>query len=228
MRFRIILSLALLVISACTNWKEEPAISKIIFINALPGSSEATLLFDGQPLNSTPLPYGTFTEAYQNLRAGRRIISAKLSANSDPTVIDTLYIPEFKNYTAYFTQDTSKNSEGSVFYFYQDVLTRPASGKANVRFMNLYPDKNAKLDVLISGRTDTLFKNQTFGSITNFVATDTSSTYVFRLLNNKKPISGLSDTISLSRQFNYTILVTDESSTGTVIGKPKLQRIMHQ
>lgn len=235
MRISIILFLALLVISACSNWKEEPAISKVIFINALPGSGEATLLFDGQPLNAEPLVYDAFTTTYRDIRAGRRIGSVNFSGNAEPVEIGTFYIPEFENFTAFITKDTTDKSEEGRFYFYQDVLTEPASGKANVRFMNLYPDKNAKLDLLISSQTDTLFsqtdtlfKNQNFGNITSFVPIDTFSKYVFTLNLNGDLVSGLNDTISLSRQNSYTILVTDESGSGTGVRKPKLQRITHQ
>jgi hypothetical protein len=234
MRLILVLFLVLPMMAGCSNWKEEPAISKVIFINALPGSNEATLLFDGQPLNSEPLPYDTFT-TYQNIRAGRRIVSVKLSSNSEPIIIDTLYVPEFKNYTAILTQDITKNPVDNVFLFYPDTLTKPATGKANVRFMNLYADKNAVLELVVvipdsikKDSTRVLFSNRKFLNVSRFVATDTSSTYVFTLRNNGKLVNGLSDTLKLSRQNSYTILVTDSSGNVSGEKKPKLKLITHQ
>ncbi|QHT69715.1 DUF4397 domain-containing protein [Rhodocytophaga rosea] len=228
MRFKIVFFLALLIISACSNWKEEPAISKVIFINALPGSNEATLLFDGQPLNTKPLVYDTFTTSYRDIRAGRRMVSVKLSEYSEPSEEDTFYVPEFSYFTAYITKDITQTPEVGRLYFYQDAIIKPAAGKANVRFMNLYPDKTAEIDLMVSGRTDALFTKQTFGKITAFVSTDTSSYYTFRLRQKGVVIPNTVYNLKITRQNNYTILLTDSLGNATGEKKPRLQLITHQ
>ena len=79
-----------------------------------------------------------------------------------------------------FVANTLENVE---FIILEDDLTKPATGKAKVRFVNLSPDAGT-LNVTINGDAANTISNKAFKEYSDFIEIDPSTTVTFSLKNS--------------------------------------------
>lgn len=218
---------------SCNNWKVEPATSKVLFINASPGTQQVQILSNGNPLFAEAVSYGASTGTYMEVQAGKRQFSAIVPGNSSNNAFinQPVFLTESRNYSAFLTKYFNQNLLKDTLIVYPDTLRAPSSGRAKVRFVNLFPEKDSTLMLLASTSgvpLDTLFSNRVFVNISGFIEVGVSPQYTFTLRKNGKNVSNVSLSTEITAQNFYTIIAMDSSGmAGNAEKKLKLQIIQH-
>ncbi|MFP9115774.1 DUF4397 domain-containing protein [Flavobacterium sp. RHBU_3] len=170
---RMLLGIAVaLLATSCLNdddnyYNPYPNVAYGVIVNASPESGDLFFFADQNQINNNALNYSD-AAGYYNFYTGSRVLSLKNSAGETLSTDDiTLNNGDF--FSA-FAVNTFENVE---LVTYRDSLEYPASGTANVRFINLAPDA-ASVD--ISGTTATFATGVDFKEATDFMSV-ASGTY---------------------------------------------------
>lgn len=99
-----------------------------------------------------------------------------------------------------FVANTLENIE---FVILEDNLTRPATGKAKIRFINLSPDAGT-LSLSVSGSATDLASNKAFKEASDFVAIDPGAAVSFDLKNATGGIEATLPNIKIEEDRIYT------------------------
>ena len=182
-RYRIFLTMILLVVLVSCNPGEEDFVNKPIEVayvsvyHAAPNAPAFDIAVDGRLINGEPIEYTAYS-GYLNFFTGNREIKFH-SRDANSALIDTTF--NFENGKAYslFAINTLINVEA---FLVVDSAAAPAAGKAMVRFINLTPDAPAFDLANGTDAVSTLFSENGFKAVTAFheIAADT---YTFELRN---------------------------------------------
>jgi hypothetical protein len=115
---------------------------------------------------------------YLNLFPGNRKLSITKKGSQTTLLAEQLTLKDYIGYTLFIVDQL----ETVKFLFLEDDLSKPASGKAKVRFVNLSPDAPA-LSLSISGKETDLVTNKLFKEYSTFVEVDAAQKVTFNVKN---------------------------------------------
>lgn len=155
-----------LLASSCINdddsyYDPYPNVAYGVIVNVSPNSGDLFFFADQNQINNNALNYGD-AAGYYNFYTGNRALSLKNSLGETLST-DNITLNNGDFFSA-FAVNTFENVE---LVTYRDSLEYPASGTANVRFINLAPDA-ASVD--ISTTTATLATGVDFKEATDFMS----------------------------------------------------------
>ena len=170
----------------------------------------------------TDLTYSKNTE-YLNLLPGNRKITVTKKGNQTALFSEQLTFKDYLGYTLFIVDKL----ETVKFLFLEDNLTKPATGKAKIRFVNLSPDAPA-LSLAIAGKETDIVSNKLFKEYSTFIEIDPADKITFNIKNKE---TGLSETtladVKIANGGFYTIWVkglksaTDDKKLGAAIYQHK-------
>ncbi|GJQ63346.1 MAG: hypothetical protein SCALA702_23990 [Melioribacteraceae bacterium] len=140
------------------------ATSEVMVVHAVPDAPEVDLLVNDNVAGQN-LPYLNNTD-YLSISAGIQNIKVNVAGTMTSVIDADVRFNAYKNYSVYATGDVN-NIEPLVI---EDDLTKPAAGKAHVRFIHLSPDAPA-VDITLTNGT-VVFGNNAFKEYTAFTPLD--------------------------------------------------------
>ena len=160
---------------------------------------------------------------YLNLFPGKRKLSINKKGGQSVLLAEELTLKDYIGYTLFVVDKL----ETVKFLFLDDDLTKPAAGKAKVRFVNVSPDAPA-LNLAIAGKETDLVTNKLFKEYSTFVEIDAAEKVTF---NVKDKESGSLQTsiadVKIEAGYAYTVWVkglkaaTDDTKLGVAVFQHK-------
>jgi Domain of unknown function (DUF4397) len=155
---------AALLVTSCidddnTYYNPYPNVAYGVIVNTSPNSGDLFFFADQNQINNAPLNYGD-AAGYYNFYTGSRVLSLK--DNAGETLSTANITLNNGDFFSAFAVNTFSNVE---LVTYRDSLEYPASGTANVRFINLAPDAPS---VDVTGTTATFATGVDFKEATDF------------------------------------------------------------
>ncbi len=210
--------LAVLTFSACEKDNTLPDRDRdaegprIRFYNASPNSKPVNIWVNGQKFNGTAVTYYTaFPGEYFIAPAGQASLKVMDTASTNPIqyfeVTQTL--DPSKHYSFFAIDSFAKLKP----LFLEDNITKPAEGKAHMRFLNLSPN-SVGVDIMITkfnnitlATPDTLVKALAFGAVADFRPMDIG-VYDLKIIKTGTPgITVTVAAVTLLQDAQYTTVV---------------------
>lgn len=153
-------------LSSCLKDKnnnvELPLAALITVINASPDSQPLDFLLDQNMANPAPIRYGHILD-YTRAYTGKRVASFYVSGSQQKIIADTINLDANKYYSLFLSNSVSTPDVTLL----TDTLSKPASGMAVIRFINLSTNAGA-VDLDIQGGA-VLASNKAYKSFTAFM-----------------------------------------------------------
>jgi hypothetical protein len=159
-----------IVFSSCkkdkSNPRPDPESAILAVFHASTSIDSVNFYLDSKKVNKKLVGSGD-SLGYVEILTGER--SAEIKNKEDKSLLKkTITIKKDKAYSLFITNE--KNKEQAEYVLINDDLTKPAEGKAKIRFVHLSPD-GEKLNLAFSDGTE-LFKEAEFKSATDFKEID--------------------------------------------------------
>ena len=201
---------AVLLAAGCakTNNDPGPPVSTLAVYHVSPDAPKLLFKLNSNPLSTDSAAYGTYGY-YVNAYSGSRELAAYQREVKKTNITTTL--AEGSIYSAWLTGPWA----ASEFVILEDKLTNPASGKANVRFVNMSVGSPA-LDLVTSTGTSVI-SNTTYKAGSAFTSIDGGQNYNFVIRANGSTVDKvLLPSVTIQAGRIYTIVAKGfYTGTGT-------------
>jgi hypothetical protein len=181
MRYKAILAavtLSLGLLSCSKNTDYEPVdISGLSIIHASPTTQKLNVYVDNNLATFNEFSFGSKVD-YLNAYSGSRKFDVAKAGTNTSLKTEQLTLEPQVGYSL-FVVDKLENIQ---FLLLKDDLTKPATGKARIRFVNLSPDGGA-LSLAINGQATDLFTNKAFKEYSTFETIDAADKVTFNVKN---------------------------------------------
>lgn len=202
-----------------TIYDPPPAISAVSFYNASPDAPPVSIYLNPNKIQSDSLLYKGNID-YVNAYSGTREISAY--RNNEKKVFKSINFAEGKFYSVFLINNWS-NAE---FVSLDDSLTRPAVGKANIRFVNMSigsPTMNMASPTLDLGLNTgaTLIAGRAYKANSAFSAIDGDKQYTFVVREHGTTVDKVTiPSVNILAGHSYTIWARGiyTATDGTALG----------
>ena len=176
---------AVISFSSCKDDKRiAPEISALSIVNAAVGSPELNIKLDQNKVATDLFTYGKDI-SYINAYSGERKVSFY-----DGTTENTSGKISLKN-GKYYSLFLGGKWPSTELVLLNDSLTRPASGKSHIRFVNMSKDAG-ELNLGLTNGT-TLINKKAYKAASNYIEVNGNTAYTFVIRNN----TILTDTVSI-------------------------------
>ncbi|WP_353132105.1 DUF4397 domain-containing protein [Pseudopedobacter sp.] len=180
----------------------QPDVAFLSVYHASPGTLKTDFVLDGQ-LVTAGLEYKS-NKGYYTLYTGSRAAAFYKENSYTDTIRTKKFTAEKDSIYSLFLIGPASNPETLLI---RDHLTAPATGKANVRFVNLSPDAGSfTLKAIATSVDTTFFDGINYKTATNFSAV-TPRTYKLELHKGGTKVTDLAD-VAIGSGKNYTIWAT--------------------
>ncbi len=222
------LSVAIVSCSKDDNDYTPQPISGLSIYHASPTPEKLDIYVGNGKANDAAASYVDFAFGnkmeYLNVYSGERQVTVK-KKGTDPSLLTDKFNFEPQIGYSLFIVD---NLATVKFLMLKDDLTKPESGKARVRFVNVSPDAGA-LNLNIEGKDTDLFSNKLFKEYTTFEAIDAGDKVTFNVKNTTGgTLATKIQDVKIESGKIYTIWVkglkaaTDDTKLGVVVSEHKL------
>lgn len=168
------------IFASCNKSKNEdlvqPDISSINFIHSLPGYTSLDFYIGNQRSTSSALLFAQSTGNI-SLYSGNAVVSVFIGGSNVGLTSGTIGFAPDKNYSLFVTHKSATNDSITAIVL-EDNLASPTTGKAKLRFVNLFRDAQV-LDLGVENGAN-LFTNKAYNTSTDFIEVDPAS-YVFQI-----------------------------------------------
>lgn len=190
--------LAVISFSSCKNDKTiVPEISALSIVNAAVGSPDLSVKLEQNTVPSELFTYGKDI-SYFNAYSGERKVTFYQGTTENAT--GKINLKNGKYYSLFLAGQWPDTE----FVLLNDSLTRPASGKAHIRFVNMSKDAGALNLGLTNGST--LFTQKAYKAASDFIVADGNKAYTFVIRSNAVPTDTLTiPAVNLESGHIYTI-----------------------
>lgn len=144
------------------------------YIQASPDEPAVNLFFNNTKFGITSLSYGQST-SYEAVNSGVNVAVFENAANSTTLLKDTLSFNANTFYSV-FLANTPQHPE---VFLLTDTLKQPATGAANIRFVNLSPDAPA-VDLVVKGGA-VLVPGRPYKAFSSFAPLTAGQAYTFEV-----------------------------------------------
>ncbi len=182
---------------SCKKDKENKPVSALSFVNASVGAPTLNVYLEPNKIDFDQFSYGRYID-YLNAFSGQRTVSF-----FEGTVKKKTGNIDLKNGKFYslFLAGTWPETE---LVLIKDSLTIPATGKTNIRFVNMSSDAG-ELDLGLTNGT-TLISQKAYKASSNYISINGNSTYNFVIRKHASPLDTVSITAAtLEAGRSYTI-----------------------
>jgi hypothetical protein len=173
-----------------------PAISGLAFVNASPDAPSVNINVDNRQVNSDSFPFKSHID-YVNAFSGTREVTAFEGGTKKTTANITL--EEGRLYSLFLAGPWAS----SEFVLLEDSLSRPESGKAHIRFLNMSVGAPS-LDLLSGGTA--LVANKAYKANSGYINVDGDKQYNFTIREHGQSADKVTlSAITIQAGYNYTI-----------------------
>lgn len=213
-------------IASCTkdydNYTPQP-ISGLSIYQASPTTEKLDVYVGSNKANETDFALGNKIE-YLNVYSGERQVTLRKKGTEPVLLTEKLTFEPQIGYSLFIAD----NLAAVKFLMLKDDLSKPATGKARVRFVNLSPDGGA-LNLNIEGKDTDLFTNKLFKEYTSFEDIDAADKVTFNVKNTAGgAIATKIQDVKIESGKIYTVWVkglkatTDDTKIGVLVSEHKL------
>jgi len=201
----------LLLFTSCLKSKNDytpPPVGYVTFFQAVPDAQPIDLYFNSNKVNQNPVQYGYGLDYFQAY-PGLRTINVFNSISNTKLFSDTATIQPNIAYSVFYVI----NSAQQVGLFrLTDSISKPAAGKATLRFINVSPDAPA-VDLAVKDSA-AFVTNKGFKGFSSFIPKDGGKTYNFEIRQHgtNTVLTTLSG-VTLNSGLVYTIWLHGLAST---------------
>jgi hypothetical protein len=190
------------VLSSCLknhNSYYNPPAALVTFIQASPDQPALDFYLDNDRVNSRPVNYGN-TIDYFNAYTGKRTANFYSTGTKNKIFSDTVHFNPNLAYSLFLANKASSPE----LVLLKDSISRPASGNANIRFINLSPDAPA-VDLAVKGKP-AIVSNKAYKGYSSFLPIKGDTTYTFEVhKSGSNTVLASITNIKLNNGFVYTI-----------------------
>jgi hypothetical protein len=207
--------LSILLLSSCLkqndNQTYNPPVALVTVIQASPDEAPLDFSLDNSKVNINPLNFGDHIGYFQAY-AGNRQIKFVNHATSGNIFADTATLAQNTAYSLFLA---NKPAQPEILLI-KDTVSRPADGKASIRFINLSPDAPA-VDLAVTGGA-VLIGNEAYKGHSTFIPVTGNINYNFEIRQHGTvTVLATLANISLNSSYVYTIwfggLITPTTTT---------------
>lgn len=152
-------------------------VSGLSFIHTSPTAEKLDVYVDNTKANIEDFAFGTKID-YLRAYSGDRTITVTKKGVTTKLKSDVVRLEPELGYSVFVVD----KFENIGLLTIKDDLTKPAAGKAKIRFVNLSPD-NGALNLAINGVATDLVDNKAFKEYSAFVAIDPAEKVTFNIKN---------------------------------------------
>jgi hypothetical protein len=198
-----LLSLIVLVLASCRKDNANPnvaSLSNIAFVHASPGNIVYDFKVNSDKSNPQSVAYSKYID-YGLISSGKSEFNIFEKGSNQAAAKSVFDLKPKTAYSIYITDIPSKVN----LLLTEDDLSRPATGKAKIRFINLSPDAGS-LDLSILGDTTAIFTKTSFKSNTAFLQVNPSTAIGFAISDSTKTSVATSPKYRLEQGKIYTVI----------------------
>lgn len=199
-----------------------PPVAFVSFIQASTNEPPMDFYMNNNKVNLAPINYGDGLD-YFRAYTGKRTLSFYNAGTTTLLFSDTATLNVNVAYSVFLTNASATSASPSILLL-TDSINKPASGKANIRFVNVSPDAPAvDLAVLDSAA---FVSNKAYKGYSLFLPIQGGKTYTFNVLQHgtNTVLATLSD-VPVNTGLVYTIWFHGLASSSNVNDKPTLSVI---
>ncbi|MDO3628939.1 DUF4397 domain-containing protein [Mucilaginibacter sp. BT774] len=166
-----------LVFTSCLKTKNDytpPPLAYVTFFQASPGEQPLDLYFNSNKVNQTPLNYGDGIDYFQAY-PGLRTVNLYHTGGTSLVYSDTITLKPNIAYSLFMVNTASNPG----ILLVNDSISRPSSGMATVRFINVSPDAPA-VDLAVKDSA-AFVSNKAFKGFSSFIPKIAGKTYTFEV-----------------------------------------------
>jgi len=170
--------MGLLSLSSCLKDNKNdynPPIALVSFFQAVPNEPAVDFYLDNNKVNWAPINYGDGVDYFRAF-ASKRTAYFYLPSTMDKKFSDTLSFKQDSIYSLFLAGTTAHPELIKL----NDIIEKPASGKASIRFIHLSPDAPA-VDVAVKDSA-AFVTNKSFKGNSPFTPITGDKTYTFNVL----------------------------------------------
>ncbi|NEU08480.1 DUF4397 domain-containing protein [Flavihumibacter sp. R14] len=193
-------------------------VSGLSVIHASPSAEKFDVFVDTKKANAADFSYTNKID-YLDVSSGNRKVVITKKGLTAPLLSDTMTLKPQVGYSLFVIDKT----ETLKYLLLKDDLSKPAAGKARVRFVNVSPDAPA-LNLVIAGSTTDLVTNKAFKGSSEFLSIDAAEKVTFNVKNQTGgAIVATTGDVKIEAGKIYTIWVkgliaaTDDTKLGVAV-----------
>jgi Domain of unknown function (DUF4397) len=169
-----VLTLALSSCLKTNNSYYNPAVALVTFVQASPDAPAMDFYLNNNKVNVSPVNFGD-NISYFKANIGQRTANCYVAGTQTKIFSDTTTFKENYVYSLFLANKVSSPQ----FLRLTDTIAQPASGKANIRFVNMSPDAPA-VDLAVQGGA-VLVTNRAFKGFSSFAPVTGNTTYTLEV-----------------------------------------------
>ncbi|MBS1520447.1 MAG: DUF4397 domain-containing protein [Bacteroidetes bacterium] len=193
----------LLLLTSCLKSKNDytpPPVGYVTFFQAAPDQQPVDLYFNSNKVNQAPLNYGDGIDYFQ-VYPGLRTVNINNSNSNTLLFSDTARISPNIAYSLFLIENTTQQLG---LFLLTDSISKPATGKAILRFINVSPDAPA-VDLALKDST-AFVTNKGFKGFSSFIPKTGGQTYNFEIRQHgTNTVLATLSGVTLSSGLVYTI-----------------------
>jgi hypothetical protein len=209
-------------LSSClksNNSYYSPPVAFVSFIQASTNEPPLDFYMNNNKVNLAFINYGDGLD-YFRAYTGKRTLSFYSAGTMTQLFSDTATLSVNVAYSVFLTNASATSASPSILLL-TDSVSKPASGKANIRFVNVSPDAPAvDLAVLDSAA---FISNKAYKGYSSFLPMQGGKTYTFNVLQHgSNTVLATLSNVPISAGLVYTIWFHGLASSSNVNDKPAL------
>ncbi len=196
-----------------------PPVAFVSLIQASPNQPALDFYMNNNKVNISPLNYGDYID-YFRAYTGNRTLNFYSQGTMTKLFSDTATLNVNVAYSV-FLINKSAISVSPAMLLLTDSISKPASGKATIRFVNVSPDAPA-VDLAVQDSA-AFVSNKAFKGYSSFLPMQGGKTYTFNVLQHgTSTVLATLSSVPISSGLVYTIWFHGLASSSNVNDKPAL------
>ena len=191
-----------------------PPAAYVSFFQASPGLEPINLFFNNNQVNHVPLGYGDGIDYFQAYTGSRTVNIYAANGSGGKLYSDTVTVKPNIAYSLYLTGIPANNS----LLLIPDSISKPAAGKAAVRFVNVSPDAPS-VDLAIKDSA-AFVTNKAYKGFSSFIPKAGNANYTFEIRQHgTNTVLATLSNITLNSGLVYTIWLHGLVNTSVTTSK---------
>lgn len=207
-------------LSSClksSNSYYAPPVAFVSFIQASPGQPALDFFMNNNKVNVNPVNYGDDID-YFRAYVGQRTVNLYAQGTMNKLFSDTVTLNTNVAYSMFLTNASATSASPDILLL-TDSISKPATGKANIRFVNISPDAPA-VDLAVQDSA-AFVSNKAFKGYSSFLPMQGGKTYTFNVLQHgTSTVLATLSNVPINTGLVYTIWFHGLASSTNTTDKP--------
>jgi len=200
----------------------QPDVSGLSLINAVPNTEKLDVYINNSKATATDFAFGT-KQDYLNVYSGTRTISVTKQGNGTKLKTEDFILKPRVGYSLFVLEKL----EDPKFLFLEDELSRPTAGNGKVRFVNASEDAG-QLTFIVEGQATDFFPTKPYMGYTDFKTVPSANVASFFVKDSNGLIVGSLKNVKIENQKIYTIYAKGLIANSSELTRFALSLFTHQ